>query len=344
MKKIKKLTSKQEEKLVRFRQEWFEVGSCTDPADRPKAEAAISKMYIRIKKKPPRFIWVQSPATALLCCGLLKKFTKESTDSLGDSLGVSLEDSLRDSLEVSLWNSLGVSLWNSLEVSLWNSLWNSLRDSLRDQEFRNAWWGQHDSFWIAFYRFAESVLGVRYERSAELHLWDEIARSCCWWWPFENICIVSDRPEILNWESREERSRLHCADGPALKFRDGWSVWSWHGLRVSRELIEHPEKITIKEIDKEKNAEIRRVMVERYGLDRFIQDSNAVVVDESKFGTLYHREMSNDEPIATVRVKDVSTGRIYFLRVPPNVKTAQEAIAWTFNLPENVEYKPVIET
>ena len=89
-KKIEKLTPNQEKQLIKFRQKWFNIGSCTEPADRSKAEQAISKMYEKLEKKAPRFIWVQSPATALLCCGVLKKFTKENMDSLRDSLWDSL--------------------------------------------------------------------------------------------------------------------------------------------------------------------------------------------------------------------------------------------------------------
>jgi len=69
-KKIEKLTLEQEKQLVKFKQDWFNIGSCTKPANRYVSEEAITKMYIRLGKKPPKYIWVQSPATAILCCGV----------------------------------------------------------------------------------------------------------------------------------------------------------------------------------------------------------------------------------------------------------------------------------
>jgi len=50
-----------------------------------------------------------------------------------------------------------------------------------------------------------------------------------------------------------------------------------------------------------------------------------------------------DSDIAFLQVKDSSSGKIYFLKVPPDMRSLQEAKAWTFGLEED-EYDPTIET
>lgn len=60
--KIEKLTPEQEEELVKWRAKWLAVGTCTDPADRPRAEAAIKEMYTLIEEEPPEFRWIDGPA------------------------------------------------------------------------------------------------------------------------------------------------------------------------------------------------------------------------------------------------------------------------------------------
>ena len=40
-----------------------------------------------------------------------------------------------------------------------------------------------------------------------------------------------------------------------------------------------------------------------------------------------------------VRVKDSSTKREYYLRIPPTIQEADEGVAWTFGLSEK-EYQP----
>ena len=60
------------------------------------------------------------------------------------------------------------------------------------------------------------------------------------------------------------------------------------------------------------------------------------------------REMNDDEPLVMVRVINSTpepdgTNKRYMLRVPPTIKTAREAVAWTFGMsPET--YAPEMES
>ncbi len=47
--------------------------------------------------------------------------------------------------------------------------------------------------------------------------------------------------------------------------------------------------------------------------------------------------------IAFLQVKDTTTNKTYFLKVPPNMRSVEEAKAWTFGLDPG-EYNPVVET
>jgi hypothetical protein len=106
--------------------------------------------------------------------------------------------------------------------------------------------------------------------------------------------------------------------------------------------------ITTHSIDQEKNQEVRRVLIERYGEARYLEDSGAAMIHEDHFGKLYSKEIPGDEPIVMVRVINASPEpdghhKPYWLRVPPTVKSAHEAVAWTFGLtPE--QYQPEQES
>jgi hypothetical protein len=75
---------------------------------------------------------------------------------------------------------------------------------------------------------------------------------------------------------RDGQARLHCPDGPAVAYPDGWSVWSWHGTRVPQDLIETGWDTAT--ILAERNAEIRRCAIERMGWGTFIQESGLSLV------------------------------------------------------------------
>lgn len=142
-------------------------------------------------------------------------------------------------------------------------------------------------------------------------------------------------------------NRLHAEKEEAILWHDDEKEYWWHGVRVNQKMIISRESLTAEEILKTRNIEVRRVMIERYGLGRFVNESHAEKVHEDRDygGTrqLFRIDMRNDEPILIVRVKCPSTGSDYILRVPPTMRTCDEAIAWTFGFYTN-QYRPLIET
>jgi hypothetical protein len=119
--------------------------------------------------------------------------------------------------------------------------------------------------------------------------WEQTVRSACWWYPHRDFLLACERPREIHLEPGVPRPappgehpashRLHRTDGPALSWPDGWSIHAVHGVRVPGWIIERPETLTVLHIDNERNAEIRRVMLERYGWARYIADCGAEVVD-----------------------------------------------------------------
>lgn len=163
------------------------------------------------------------------------------------------------------------------------------------------------------------------------------------------FCLVCDFPEIL---SVDDRNRPHGARGPSHRWRDGWSLYYWHGVRVPRHVIEAPETITLAEIDGEPNVEVRRVMIERFGPAKYLLASGAQLVHRDDWGTIYRRDVTDDEPLVMVKVVNSTpepdgSRKDYFLRVPPDFgdgnHTARSAVAWTFDVPEE-SYAPTVET
>jgi hypothetical protein len=138
---------------------------------------------------------------------------------------------------------------------------------------------------------------------------------------------------------------LHNETGKCIEYPDGWGFWAWHGVRVTEQFILAPEALTREDFLNESNAEVRRIIQERMG-QRFVPELGGVVLESSPRGTLYEVRLPEDDPEGVARyvqVQDASTERQYFLRVPPTIQTAAEAVAWSFGL--SVEaYGPAHET
>lgn len=143
-----------------------------------------------------------------------------------------------------------------------------------------------------------------------------------------------------------QRGRLHQASGPALAFRDGYMVYAWHGVRVPAQVIEHPETLTVEQITAESNAEVRRVMLERFGLDRYFQAIGAERVQAGDFGTLYKHTFPDGRRLAIVRVTNGSPEpdghfKEYTLPVPFDCASAHDAVATTYGLTQQTYYPGV---
>lgn len=160
---------------------------------------------------------------------------------------------------------------------------------------------------------------------------------------YEDILIIKSVPKLKT----NLDGQIHCINGPALKNISGEYEYYYENVRVSEKIILQPELITISDILNEKNQSVRNVMIERYGLEKFLNDLKYEIIDscsnEDGENQLLKVNLNEREPMMYVKVICPSTKKYYFLRVPPNMKTVKEAIAWTFNLTEN-QYKPIQET
>ena len=122
----------------------------------------------------------------------------------------------------------------------------------------------------------------------------------------------------------------------------------WRGVTVPERIAFEPETLTAAEITSESNAELRRVMIERMGYDRFAAEAGASVLDEDTdpggMRQLLRVELADDEPLVGLRCSCPSTGNEYLLRVPPSTTSCHQAAAWLAGYDDPADYAPIIET
>jgi hypothetical protein len=143
-----------------------------------------------------------------------------------------------------------------------------------DQWQRPNFWGSQDGWWwcLSWY---ETMRELGVEAARRLDPWFAVARVVGWCWLYWDVAIVSDRPTVI---VRDDRNRLHCAQGPAVAYLDGTEVWAWHGARVPRRLIEQPQSYTAAEY-KALPAEQRRALGEHAGWSHILQMLGSTSVD-----------------------------------------------------------------
>jgi hypothetical protein len=122
----------------------------------------------------------------------------------------------------------------------------------------------------------------------------------------------------------------------------------WRGVSIDHTTAFFPERLEAKTVLKERNAERRRVMIERMGFDRFMREAGAKRLDCDRDPggprELLRVPMLGDEDIVSLSCRCPSTGRHYLLRVPPSMKTCRQAAAWMAGFDDPKLYQPVQET
>ena len=240
----------------------------------------------------------------------------------GGAVRVSVWASVWDSV----WDSVRDSVRDSVGASVWASVGDSVRDSVvRDSVVRDSGYGQHDANWIGFYDYFKEVCGLD-EQTSKLFGILEIAKNAGWWLPHQNICWISERHNILK---RDGAGRLNADGEMAVQYPDGWGIYACHGVRLPFNYGSVKRTQWKAEwVLNEKNAELRRVLIQEIGYSKLCRDLNAKKVNEWREYELLRIDNADVEPIVLLKMTCPSTSLIHAHRVPPDIASARQAIQW----------------
>ncbi|MEU2075399.1 DUF6745 domain-containing protein [Streptomyces sp. NPDC013489] len=353
------------------RDTWRAVAAATGPADRAAAEAGVRLAYRTAGlAEPERVLWADSPLAAVALVRGLAGQGRSVRDEVRTRPWAEERRRLHDALGPAGW----AAHWQATGAHLWD-LTRSLADRIRAGVTQaataavpaapadpaaaedsggaalpapsgreatavrlvllDAVLGQHDAAWLAaFEGQGDRLAGLA-----------AVAAQAGWWWPYEKVAVVCERPVELH---RDEAGRLDRGDGPALAFADGFALYAWRGMSVPADFLAGLAGLTPERIRQEENAELRRVMLEYYGYDRYLAASGARHEHRDETGVLWRIELADDEDVVMVEVVNSTpepdgSHRTYWLRVPPTTRTAREGVAWTFGLHPDA-YEPLVQT
>ena len=255
--------------------------------------------------------------------------------SVSDLVRKSVKDLVWVSVKGSVWTSACDSVRDSIGDSIWVSVWGSARASAR-KSIGDLVCGQHDAFWFGFYEFFHDVLGLTKETQVLSGLW-QVAKNAGWWLPCENICFISERHNICNLKD----GRIHCEDGPAIAYPDGFEIYALNGVRVPKEVVMTPaEELDPRILLKKKNAEVRREIVRKIGIERVCQRLGAQVLDKKGDYELLNLDLGDGRRRPYLKMKNPSIGVFHLEGVPPDIDTVEKALRWR----NQTDEEPIILT
>ena len=381
-------TTEHRAELKPWAEKWIANGMSTKPMDAEDKAAMVAALKGQYEAANfpwhGRVVFVPSPFVARFAAGfasciwyLRKTFGSEATDeATRQATSQATYEATRQATSQATDALADLSKWFVVDCD-WLALATLLKvGKLGLRCAQEAWYmwrgGNQWSGWVAYISFFRHVAKLGESHKINYSKWEHYEQATIHGGPqyfHKEFVMVSDRPRVLK---VDDQNRPHCMDGPFCAWSDGSALFAVHGVRVPAWIILKPEQITVAKIEAEANAEIRRIMVDKYGIERYLVEAGAEEIHKDSTGILYRKEMPNDEAIVMVRVVNSTaepdgTFKEYFLRVAPDLRpladgswerarqeewtrsqrpqalTARNAVASTFGL-RGEEYEPVMES
>ncbi len=361
--KVKKLTPEQAALIPVYREKWRARSLSTGPINRSQAEETVKSAYSAIGLKAPEIIFVDRPYEAAdiilsrvdnpsseLRSGFERKLRSQLEKQLRGYLGSQLESELHSQLQTQrsarLYTQLQTQMWQAHRHYLAGEIGSQLLpQEVIDERSGDIYWqrlGEQFSnciqpeLWAAYgslLDFCISVLNLPHSYGRNWIVFQSIVRDCGLIYPYDKVCIVCEKPIAL---SADSNHRLHAEGKPAVQFADGVSIYAYHGVILPEWYGRlHPHQWQSKWVLKEQNAEVRRALIQGITYDRICQELAVTELDSWQEYTLLSIEFDDDfgirgnaKPVYLLKMTCPSTGHIHALRVPPDVRSAKEAIRW----------------
>jgi hypothetical protein len=361
--RIKALTFEQELQLPKFRERWADLRLGVRPTDRGAAEDAVKVAYESAGLDPPKRIrWTGGPAD------LARQRVELDDACLGRNVKAHILDAVRSSVVTrvetctsalvrsavfhGVRSPIAEQVGMAVNVAVHEAV-SQIRPNWRrrigrrlaklggmrtapDEDWRlyAAGFGTHDLGWLGVQECLREVCGLTEETRPLEGLW-RLAGAVGWVLPHQRECWLAERPSRL---AIDQQGRLHSKDGPALSYPDGWGIYAWKGIRLQPWMIENPGAIGPRAINRERDPRVRRCLIEILTPERYIALGEAVPVSRDETGTLWRRHWARQVWAAVEVVNGTpepdGTLKRYYLQVPPEMRSAREAVAWTYGLTE----------
>ncbi len=183
----------------------------------------------------------------------------------------------------------------------------------------------YDSGWTAFYDFFQRI-GILEENDYDFDKWRNfilksgVFATCL----YENVAFVCIRPCKVN---RNENDDLHCTDGMAIQWRDGYGEYYLNGVSVNEEIVLTPaSKLNPQLVLKEQNAEVRREIVRKIGVERLCDKLGAKVIDMKDNYELLDLNLGDNRMRPYLKMINPSIGTYHIEGVGPECRTVDQAL------------------
>jgi len=336
---IEKMTSEQEKLIPAFQEKWRAIALSTEPVD-DQTVSSVATAYIASTKEDLGLFFLNSPYAILHLALTDPKNQPWGSPCRINPLEKQLTAQIEKQIKVSLWRRLERRLNYELRPKLESWIWSQVRNQLlqdlllEDEDFVNfsdlpyiSISYSNSTSKACLLDFCISVLGCKTDL-AKWQVFESVARDLSGGvFLYKTALIACTRPTLLRFDNEQ---RLHTEGFPAVQYTDGYSLYSYHGVTLPEEYGKlYPKDWRAQWLLAERNAELRRVLIQVMGYCKIAEELQAEEIDKwQEYSLLKIENEINVETIYLLKMTCPSTGRVHILRVPPDISSTRQAICW----------------
>lgn len=343
---IKKLTKEQENLIPTYRDKWLKIGLSTERVN-PIAAKGIMDYYYKnmVGKNPVPTVVMSSPLMAWNTAYLISLIENQTLSQVKDRIDNQILTQIWKQVSNQILNQVNTRIrmqirdqvnsktLDQIKNQIFNQIWAQIRANLKDRitfrdrnqpiDFPFIWpyiTGHFNSGYFAFYDYFSEVCNIDLLKE---YNWYQSTSALGVVYPLDNVCVVSDRPTLIKMVD----GKLHCDGAAAIEYSDGFSVYSLNGVRVTKEIAVTPwDKLDSKLLITEENAEVRREIVRKVGIEKICKDLNAKKIDASGGYELLMLDIGDNTKRPYLKMINPSVGCYHIEGVPRECDTIEKAL------------------
>jgi len=358
---IEKLTKDQESKIPFYFEKWKKIGLEYSEIDVEEAKKRLSPYLLIGNIQPKYFLKFSSPMMCQLAINVLKNLNNDLGSQLSSQLSLQLGSQFSSQLYSQLYLQLYLQLYSQLDsqlgtqlrTQLYSQLYSQLSSQLDSQldsqlssqlskikldYYSSYYWSQSGNVVSGYCAFYDFLMNEVKKLDVPWDVFTNVTSYLHYFWTFKDFVFLTEKPKSLKFNSKNQ---LHCEDGLACEYNDGWGLYSLNGVSVPEYVVKtKPEQFDCNFLLKEKNAEVRREIVRKVGIDLICQRLNAKIMDKKDNYELINLDLGDDSYRPYLKMLNPSIGVWHVEGVHPNCRTVEDAL----NFRNGTLEKPIILT
>jgi len=285
---------------------------------------------------------VRSAVDSAVGSAVLSAVDSDVASAVDLAVGSAVLSAVESAVGSAVLSAVGSAVGSNMGSAVDSAIYSAFKD--KKLNWHNWIGGRFWSAWQAYVTFFRYVCGWTPPTAIldRMRAYEKCQSSAGYWWANRDFCIVSNTPKKIE---RKENA-LHCENGKAIEYRDGWGLYFLNGVRMKEEYVMTPaEKIKPETILSEKNVDVRRELIRKIGVERLVSAGKLL---EQKNGYSLYDMSAVFHPIdraVFLLMKNPSVPGVFHMEgVAPNVKTIQEALNWRRYGNMKKEWNPEILT